>query len=99
VSSAMEAQSFVSRYDRIGQQALLEYLSRELIRKVMEAANEWLRVAEEQSRRSPAGRLRRGRRDGQRQMTPTWRKSTHSGAQEGDCVEVAVTENTDDRSL
>jgi Domain of unknown function (DUF397) len=23
-------------------------------------------------------------------MSPTWRKSTHSGAQEGDCVEVAV---------
>jgi hypothetical protein len=26
-------------------------------------------------------------------MSTTWRKSTHSGAQEGDCVEVAVTES------
>jgi Domain of unknown function (DUF397) len=32
-------------------------------------------------------------------MSTTWRKSTYSGAQEGDCVEVVVTENTDDRSL
>ncbi|WP_354670797.1 DUF397 domain-containing protein [Actinomadura sp. DC4] len=25
--------------------------------------------------------------------TPVWRKSSHSGNQEGDCVEVAVTEH------
>jgi hypothetical protein len=28
-------------------------------------------------------------------MSPTWRKSTHSGAQEGDCVEVAVMDGDD----
>jgi hypothetical protein len=28
-------------------------------------------------------------------MSTTWHKSTYSGAQEGDCVEVAVTEGDD----
>jgi transcriptional regulator with XRE-family HTH domain len=37
VPSALEAQSYVLRYDRIGQKALPEDLSRDLIRKVMEA--------------------------------------------------------------
>jgi transcriptional regulator with XRE-family HTH domain len=37
VPSALEVQSYVVRYDRIGQKALPEDLSRDLIRKVMEA--------------------------------------------------------------
>jgi hypothetical protein len=28
-------------------------------------------------------------------MSTTWHKSTYSGAQEGDCVEIAVTEDDD----
>jgi transcriptional regulator with XRE-family HTH domain len=38
VSSTAEAQSYVLRYDRIGQKALPEDLSRDLIKKAMEAA-------------------------------------------------------------